>query len=277
MMATGTVSVSEATTIADALFDGKSAPLPVFLVTFGPPGSGKSAIVQAVLDARGMAPDATVEVLVDSIVERMPGYRADMAAAAATSDPVAAAERVYFRYRHAGGDAISENVLERALLGRYHVVWETTGNSIDWTVRTIERAKRANYHIVLVYPYVGEAALAERVRARARTVGRTVAPKRISQNVAHAQRNFEVLVPLVDEAIVYDNAGGIDELGVLMQLQNRYQGFCRAEDTRCQYGVATAVSCDVNRLCTRRSTMTPDYAAYLLSLCGVSHCFPGDP
>ena len=67
--------------------------------------------------------------------------------------------------RVGGPTPVSTALLNESLLTRYSVRWETTGGSIAWTIRELDRIKRLQYRIWLVYSVVGVEELEKRGRS----------------------------------------------------------------------------------------------------------------
>lgn len=259
----GDVSLQEAGQIEDELFRGKEGYRPALFITFGPPASGKDQILRQLLKQEKIVVNGgeekerktLVRLLVDEIVSKFQGYQEEMREVMSdivspeeeeNPDLLAALTRrvqeIYWRWRPAA-DRISESALTRALLERLNVVFETTGQSIAWTNRVIDRARRQNYRTVLVYPLVEPEQLVLRAELRARREGRRIDPQRILNNVSAAADNFVELAGRVDEAFVYDNSGTPEELDLLLELVNEWRGWCTTQDTHCQNGQVTRARC----------------------------------
>jgi hypothetical protein len=160
--------------VVDSMFVGKTPPAaqPLFVIAYGPPASGKSDIIAALHDMMPgefptLTPDTTIDVNVDRVFQK--GPLGDMYA---TARGVAQAQggstytqRLYRYYRWLG-DQVADLVLNEALLQRYNVLWESTGESVAWTQREISRIKQAGYHVVLVFPVVSQPVLMDRLRRR---------------------------------------------------------------------------------------------------------------
>ena len=202
----------------DEFLAGKQPVRPTFLVAYGPPGSGKSTVVASLYaDAeRRIRADEIVDIDVDAIVQLVSGY-AEKREKAKTADERSA---VYWDARREA-DPVSTALLNEALLTRYSVRWETTGGSIAWTVRELDRIKRLQYRIWLVYPVVDVAELKRRLRQReaAQTGARNV-----EEFVVRARKNLPELIPFIDRLIVYDNSGPSGTQTVLFEITRRYTG-----------------------------------------------------
>lgn len=260
--------------VEESFFEGKIPSPPIFIITYGPPGSGKTDIVNDICKKFGITKNRLVNVLVDEVVEKLPGYLNEMKAVAADkglSDDEKQAEltKVYFKYRRENGDYLSENILHRAFVGKYNVVWETTGDSIDWALKTIQDARQEGYMILLVYPYVSEEKLLDRVKKRAQSGSNPRKPdsERVKKNILSAQRNFKKLSKYVDAAFVYDNNGTPQELGLFFEMEKTYRGWCSREDKNCKRGIVTNAKCDIKRIKSNRREFEPSFGSYIDGLC----------
>lgn len=264
--------------IEDSFFEGKRPSPPLFIVTYGPPGSGKSELVRDLLARFNISERRVVSVLVDDVVERLPGYL-DEVRAVASDASLSDADRqkeltsVYFKYRRSAGDVLSDAVLHRAFVGRYNIVWETTGDNVDWAVKTVLEAKAQGYAVVMVYPYVSEANLLRRVDARARSGDNPRRPdeKRVRDNVVNAQRNLARMSTVVDRVFVYDNDGRREELAVMVDVERRHQGWCPRDDKNCDKGVVEHAKCNDAAIGARRSTFDAGFGEYIDRVCGRKH------
>lgn len=193
----------------DSLIKGREPVLPKFIITYGPPGSGKSSMLNHAVYNNKVDVKNTVEVNVDSIISNFDPYKEDLERVRElmVTNPREARDlaiQIYWKYRQAG-NSMSDFILNTALLNRYNVIWETTGNSIQWTIREIERIRRYGYKILLVYPFVDIEELQRRVSERSKRELRFVDPEYIQRVNIAAQRNFMELAKYVDEAYLYNN------------------------------------------------------------------------
>jgi energy-coupling factor transporter ATP-binding protein EcfA2 len=169
---------------------------PTFVVAYGPPGSGKSSILEVL--SRTLANEFpsldashTIEVNVDRIFQEGPfGEEYKSARKATESKGPLYTQRLYMYYRWIA-DQISDSVLNLALLGRFNILWETTGETIHWTRREISRIKSLNYQVILVLPIVGEDEILARLKRRAEQTGQEAAPaKQIEHKIDQSLRNL---------------------------------------------------------------------------------------
>lgn len=186
-------------------FVGKTPVKPTFIISYGPPGSGKSTVVKNLYEKaeRRIREDEVVDVDVDQIVTAIPGYKEELADLG-EGDRKEKSE-LYRRARE-GADTISSKLLDEALLRRYSVRWETTGGQIQWTAHEIDRIKRKGYRIWIVYPVVEPGELEDRINNREKETGQTAMdPKVLTDVIMKSQENLHHLFGLVDRVIVYDN------------------------------------------------------------------------
>lgn len=223
----------------------------------------------------GVTEKRFVKVLVDDIIEQIPDYQRDMQRIKRSADMdeqelQSELTHTYFKYRREYGDFMSESILRRALIEKYNVIWETTGNNIDWAIKTIEtEAKSSGYYVVLVYPFVSEDELVKRVKLRAQNSDNPRKPdeRRIRSNVKAAQENFEELSRHVDKVLVYNNDGAPEDLSVMLEMDIAYKGWCDKSDKKCKRGVSTTISCNLNKLNGIQEKLTDPYRKFLFNAC----------
>lgn len=264
--------------IIDSVFANKDPVQKLFIITMGPPGSGKSQIVDKILESFKVKRNHVIPVLVDDIVEKIPGFQEDYERVANIEDEEKRdkqTEKVYFGYRRIA-DRLSEDILDRALLESYHIVFETTGGNIDWTLRTIQKVREHGYVVLLVYPFVDGQKLLERIDERAKRyqlegkTPRKPAVERVLKNVKDAQDNFITLSKYVEKSYVYDNNGPMEEIGVLWQQDKKYQGYCTRADKKCSEGIVYRERCDKKRLAKLATSFQSKFASLLEETCKTS-------
>lgn len=144
---------------------------PYFVIAYGPPASGKSSILEVLgrllpVAFRGVDDKHTVPVNVDRIFQEGPLAPVFARARAfASSRSSLHAQRLYRYYRWVA-DQVADIVLDEALLQKYHVLWESTGEFVAWTKRETARIRAAGYKVVLAFPLVGEKEIMRRMHAR---------------------------------------------------------------------------------------------------------------
>lgn len=200
-----------------------------FFITYGPSGSGKSAIIHKAMKRFGVDPDTLVKVDVDSILEYMPGFTTAKETIASTqglSDTMRASkiQELYWSTRkERGGDDLSDMLLDAALLQNYNIAWETTGANVAWTVKEIKRITKLGYTICILYPIVPTTLLVKRVRERQRKTAQVAADQdQIKKDVIKAADNVKRLLPYIDQLLVYDNSGNAGEEKVVLEMSNTY-------------------------------------------------------
>lgn len=180
--------------IVREIFKGKEPPgtRPLFIIAYGPSGSGKSGMLRHLKKELGVDVEEknTIEVNVDSLFQRKREFLEQMAALKKANPNPLYRQRLYQYYRWVA-DQISDVVLNQAVVGRFHVLWETTGENADWTEREVARLHCADYDTVLVWPLVSQQILEERVMAREAKTNQ-VAPTRdqLSKQVHASQKNL---------------------------------------------------------------------------------------
>lgn len=151
--------------IVKKMFQNKTPPedQPAFIIAYGPSGSGKSRILDFVPEYKHVN---TVEVNVDKIFQSNPEFARQMEEIKSRNPDPLYQQRLYFYYRWVA-DQISDGILDRALLQRLNVLWETTGERIGWIESELARINCTGYKTVLVFPLVSSENLQKRVTERA--------------------------------------------------------------------------------------------------------------
>lgn len=264
------------TKIADEFFKDKITSPNLFFISYGPPGSGKSKMMTQVLKNFRIPKNRCVFLLVDDIVEKIPGYlekSQDIVERHKDEQELQNnLSKLYMTYRDKYGDILSDSILDRSLVEKYHVVWETTGHSIDWALKTIDRVRRSGYSVILVYPFVGGANLLKRVEHRAKSGSNPRQPskKRVLDNVQTAQQNFETISNYVDVAMIFDNNGKPKDFSKVFEKKSKYQGFCKKSDSDCENGKVDEYKCDTKKLKSLQKHMTSTHKIYLDKHCKFS-------
>lgn len=216
---------------------------PRFYITYGPQASGKGSIMKKVALKDGLDINNIVSVNVDDIVKSSPYYQKEMKKDLTKAEK----QNLYWNVRKSGADDLSDNLLNTALLNRYDISWETTGEKIAWTVREINRIRKYDYEIVIVYPFVPvygikkgklvkksmkelkeccsktlpeSTGLIERAYHRQVKTGQEAKLSTISKVSKMAQKNILKLLHHVDMTYIYDNSG--KDAKLLFSIKNIY-------------------------------------------------------
>lgn len=197
------------------MFETKEAAKPQFLILFGPPGSGKTQIINKMLRHTNTKLKNYAELIVDHMLGRISPYKTEMAELLAKrpsmdeGEFLLASQAIYGKYRPII-KYFSAMLLEIALRQRLNILFETTGSNTSLTVQTIIHARRIGYEISVVYPYVATDELIRRVDKRNTKIGRAIPSAMVTDMEDDALNNFGPFLQFVDSAHVYDNNGAID-------------------------------------------------------------------
>jgi len=159
--------------IIEHVFRGVEPPsgAPYFVVAYGPPASGKSSILDVLgrllpSEFAELDSEHTVQVNVDRMFQDGPLAPVFMKARDfASSRSLLHSQRLYRYYRWVA-DQIADIVLDEALLQKYNVLWESTGEFVAWTQREIARIRSVGYQVMVVFPLVGEKEIMRRMHGR---------------------------------------------------------------------------------------------------------------
>jgi predicted ABC-type ATPase len=179
---------------------------PIFLVTYGPPGSGKGACLNAFL--RKVRPPSGVdeadyfELNIDNIVAALDG--------GGGGGTIAIDAQNYDFFRPMA-NRIVDDLREIGIKRGVHLILETTGDSVsaDWYRReVVDEAHKRNYFVVVVYPLSSVAELLRRVEVRVTSgaTRRRPADEFVRTAATRAADNIATLIQIVDKTIVFDNS-----------------------------------------------------------------------
>ena len=233
------MNVNYANTYIDSILKDKRSVIPSFIIKYGPPGSGKSTITSDLIRKLKIPKNTLVDVNVDDIIHSNKKFEEDIAKASSASER----QSIYQKYRKPA-DVISDTLLNTCLINKYNISWETTGNTISWTVREIDRIRKNGYNIILIYPYTTNRNIFERIKKRSQVSANNAQIKRIAVS---AQKNINRLIDYVDELYVYDNNSAKPYL--LFSIRNRYN-WNKEDKTR-----LVEVKCNKQKYCSQRTSL----------------------
>lgn len=102
---------------------------------------------------------------------------------------------------------------------KFNIVWETSGNSIEYAIKTIYEARLNGYLVFLIYPF-------ENLKERAKTSKNPRLPNEafIASSVIKAQKNFKTISKYVDKAFVYNNnEADLEKIKNFITIENNYK------------------------------------------------------
>ena len=207
---------------------------PYFIISMGPPASGKSSSLAAVKRILGIEDDPMIPVVVDDIVASFPAYQSeierlrDVIKELNVANPMIEkalckmSGKIYSPYRGWADHKSNSMILEEFLTAekRRHVVYESTGSigAYEWALKISAMAKVNGFIPILFYPYVKTGELLRRARSRAEKEGRLPCPDwilSIAQQASNslldvATRASKGTSPM-EEIYVFDNNGRVED------------------------------------------------------------------
>ncbi|CEM02110.1 unnamed protein product [Vitrella brassicaformis CCMP3155] len=177
---------------------------PTFIVGYGPPGSGKSHIVEwlsYLAPELQVTRDNTMDGNIDMVFQSLRQFRVEyesMSQACAnctctTDELLGFRQRLYSVYRYFS-DQVNDELLYLSTLERLNIYWETTGWATTWTLPIVEKMKRWGYRVVVVYPLAFTHQLQQRASKREKEKGQILNyPVSIARNAERATSNFLLL------------------------------------------------------------------------------------
>ena len=195
---------------------------PWFIIKYGPPGSGKSSpVVSSVYEnTLGMTReriDKIVHIDIDKLVDDYTDFvqEAKHLRTAFEGKDEKAEEQLqaqildrYFR-RRTVMDAVNNQILFQSLAAGRDIAMETTGRSVVWPIELIMfiQNRLPQYRTVLLYPWVPDDILAERLRLRNERQERKVPIPFALSGAQEAKKNFPMLAMHCDRVLIVDNSG----------------------------------------------------------------------
>ena len=195
--------------IADTVknvFAGKKSVKPVAIITYGVTGSGKGNCLSSYLHNHGSEnhntyeKDSFVEINIDNLVESLDDYRTLVKKSRNNLEKTDA----YFECRKQV-DSLSSLLFQKAIAEKMNVIYETTGNNVDWLRGDLVKLRESGYVIVVVYPFVTWTVLNKRLDQREKNSERKIDRKNLAIGFKNAMDNFTKVLPFVDFAYIYNN------------------------------------------------------------------------
>jgi len=189
------------------------------LIAYGPPASGKGVVTRTLSTSLGMQGVDTVDTGPDTAIEANEQYRLEIAPCRSffstlsvardhitVTDKIKECSDIYEKYRKQLSGANRQR-LQEAITAQNHVIFETTGNNIEYTGTLIDQCKTAGYTIVLFFPIVTYTTVEDRLFSRAKTAGRLPPPDVVRGMYPSIHTNFPVLAAnvKVDQVYLYSN------------------------------------------------------------------------
>lgn len=196
---------------------------PKCIIAYGPPASGKGVVTKLIKTKLNLTDDAVIDVNVDNVVAQVPAYKEDIKKCisyfSSLSDNKCSVDSkmvnlligecttVYMQNRTAyRADEVTDKLLDYAITNKINFVFETTGNTIGWTIsNVIDKAKKQGFEIILFFPIVNSSVIKERLFSRAKTEGRIPSPEYVITIIGNAHSNLKEISKSVDKLFLYNN------------------------------------------------------------------------
>lgn len=202
----------------------KESEEPIFIIGFGPPGSGKSRVVDEVGKIySNINWSNTIDTNVDFVFQNTKQWKRQSQEIqemdVSQEKKKEYSQKLYTTYRYFS-DQISDLVLYKALGENYNLYFETTGFSVDWLLNLAKHIKNLGYTLVCVYPFVKTEIIRERLIKRQHQTGQE--PKPYDAVIANAKSALINFVHLRDTH-VFDNLILLDNNDVHPQILIKYR------------------------------------------------------
>lgn len=169
--------------------------MPVFIIMFGPPGSGKSSSLEMYLKQYlpHLKPSDIPQYNVDDFVYDNPQYKEEAAQLKVRDED--SLRTLFGKYKANAHKRFRHTVLA-ALKARSHVAIDVAGRNVDWFSMYVDVVNSEKYDVHIVYPFVNNVKeLMTRIAKRFETKGQTPLPKHlVKQAMENAPITFKTLV-----------------------------------------------------------------------------------
>lgn len=182
-----------------------------FFISYGPPGSGKSSLFPSHIF------ENIYESNIDNILENDQDYvviinncRDKYNNLSSFDDDISRqyikdCNNLYHDFRKKY-EKINDNLLNYALERNIDILFETTGNNVDWHInKFIPKIKSYGYQIILLFPLVSEQKLRGRIRKRALRNGRFIDDDNLNLIFINALKNLSKIIKHVSSLLIYNN------------------------------------------------------------------------
>jgi len=171
-----------------------------FIINYGPPASGKGFLKNYFMEELNITNSDYINVNVDKyVVDTCKLFTLDEQKCKQMD------QNLYKKFRQ-NADKISDDMLLSAIKTNKHIIWETTGNSIDWTIDVyIKLLKKYNYVIVLILPILSLTTQVNRCSNRQQASN--CSQEYLTECRKKSYNNFPLLAKHCDIVLIYYNEG----------------------------------------------------------------------
>lgn len=211
-----------------------------FIIKYGPPASGKNFIVSDLQERLSIR--TYIDIDVDSYVKHL--------VTESMKDTIndVIDQQTYWSFRKQA-DTISDAVLHNALEKGDHIMWETTGNSVEWTIdNVIPLVRKHQYQIVLAFPFSTLTTMQKRCKSRAQAA---ICTKRYLGNIkSNSDENFVKLYEYCDYVYIYFNDD--DELKLIFEKNGDASSVVCEDDYISKLSNATTTRRHIRKVCAEK-------------------------
>lgn len=184
---------------------------PYFFLKLGPPSSGKSTIMKLFYDKFHIDQKNMVLIDVDAFVDQFTAFPAEAKEFLLTHDKELpetqkALVDLYYKHRNTINDLV-EVLLFQSTTKRLNVEFESTGSlaATKWILTFLPSIQKLGYIVVVVYPYVVNKILRQRLDKRNKKGSRQVTPETQLKLKDEGEHSLLKYVPFADHVYVVDN------------------------------------------------------------------------
>jgi len=185
-------------------FINKKPILLYFIILYGPPASGKSYLSNYFIKKMNINMENLIEINIDKIISNNENINDD---------------KNYWDFRKKY-DSASNMMIDMGIISKLHILIETTGKTITYIIKQIEKIKKFGYNIIILYPYVKKEILIDRINKRITNKTQiTIKPDEIEEYKIKAEKNINYLSKFCDEIFIYDN-NDINNMELILEYKN---------------------------------------------------------
>lgn len=187
--------------------------IPIFVITYGPPGCGKSTIAKRIYNEY-------VIIDVDEIVSSLDGFLEESSMICQMIskgvDRKIIERQAYYLYQRFRdtADRKSEELLYSSIAAGKNIVFETTGGSqraIMYLKGIVQHVRVRKYNVKVIFPHAPISIMNERIYDRGKDTGRLPSEEFIKSSYNYACENFPEVANICDEVLVNDSSGFVSK------------------------------------------------------------------
>lgn len=235
--------IFDSDSLLDTFFENTYPIRPVAIISYGPPGSGKSSILKRFLDTgkdviwrkfieishRKESCDRSIErfsgskslnivpILHDEILHQIPSYKDKKETFIKKLNEVTSEDisdyndiskeyQEIYSYYKGMVYLVTGKQIDASISRKHNVILETTGRTTEYLSQLIKKFKGNNYYVVLLCPYTSLQDIYKRVIERSKKIGRIMDKDYLTSTYIKSYHNFIEMSTRCDESYIIDTS-----------------------------------------------------------------------